>query len=44
MGAGGGTEVLGVTLAFFFFNIFLLRDTCFTEFYCFLSNLNMNQP
>jgi len=24
--------------------IFLLRDNCFTEFCCFLSNLNMNQP
>ena len=29
-----------------FFNlfIFLLKDNCFTEFYCILSNLNMNQP
>ena len=24
--------------------LFLLKDNCFTEFYCFLSNLNMNQP
>ena len=24
--------------------IFLLMDNCFTEFSCFLSNLNMNQP
>ena len=24
--------------------IFLLKDNCFTEFCCFLSNLNMNQP
>ena len=23
---------------------FLLKDSCFTEFCCFLSNLNMNQP
>ena len=23
---------------------FLLKDNCFTEFCCFLSNLNMNQP
>ena len=28
-----------------FFNFFiLLKDNCFTEFCCFLSNLNMNQP
>ena len=27
----------------FFFNL-LLKDNCFTEFCCFLSNLNMNQP
>ena len=27
-----------------FFFIFLLQDNCFTEFCCFLSNLNMNQP
>ena len=25
-------------------NIFLLKENCFTEFCCFLSNLNMNQP
>ena len=24
--------------------IYLLKDNCFTEFCCFLSNLNMNQP
>ena len=24
--------------------VFLLNDNFFTEFYCFLSNLNMNQP
>ena len=23
---------------------FFLKDNCFTEFCCFLSNLNMNQP
>ena len=29
----------------FFFNVFFsLKDNCFTEFCCFLSNLNMNQP
>ena len=28
--------------AFFFFNF--LKDNCFIEFYCFLSNLNTNQP
>ena len=27
-----------------FKKIFLLKDNCFTEFCCFLSNLNMNQP
>ena len=26
------------------FIYFLLKDNCFTEFCCFLSNLNMNQP
>ena len=30
--------------AFFFLIYFLLKDNCFTEFCCFLSNLNMNQP
>ena len=28
----------------FFKYIFLLKDNCFTEFFCFLSNHNMNQP
>ena len=30
----------------FFFKLihFLLKDNCFTEFCCLLSNLNMNQP
>ena len=28
----------------FFLIYFLLKDNCFTEFCCFLSNLNMNQP
>ena len=28
----------------FFFLYFLLKDNCFTEFCCFLSSLNMNQP
>ena len=31
-------------LSFSFKFIFLLKDNCFTEFCCFLSNLNMNQP
>ena len=31
-------------LSFFFSFYFLLKDNCFTEFCCFLSNLNMNQP
>ena len=36
-------------LVYFFFNFFfliyfLLKDNCFTEFCCFLSNFNMNQP
>ena len=26
------------------FIYFLLKDNCFTEFCCFLPNLNMNQP
>ena len=31
--------------SFFKINLFLLlKDNCFTEFCCFLSNLNMNQP
>ena len=30
-------------LIIFIFN-FLLKDNCFTEFCCFLSNVNMNQP
>ena len=29
---------------FYFFINLLLKDYCFTEFRCFLSNLNMNQP
>ena len=28
----------------FYLFIYLLKDYCFTEFCCFLSNLNMNQP
>ena len=31
-------------LLFFFLFIFKLKDNCFTEFFCFLSNINMNQP
>ena len=30
-------------VTFFFLFILLLKDSCFTEFCCFLSNLNMNQ-
>ena len=29
---------------FDFFSYFLLKDNCFTDFCCFLSSLNMNQP
>ena len=36
--------VLLLSLTFFFINLFfLLKDNCFTEFCCFLSNLKMNQ-
>ena len=31
-------------LNFFFLFLFLSKDNCFTEFFCFLSNLDMNQP
>ena len=30
-------------MLFFFFHSFLLKDNCFTEFCCFLSNLNMKK-
>ena len=36
-------EAGGQTKPFFKF-IFLLKDNCFIEFCCFLSNLSMNQP
>ena len=38
--------LLGYGLPFWFFSFlyFLLKENCFTEFCCFLSNLNMNQP
>ena len=29
---------------YFFKKIFFIKDNCFTEFCCFLSNLDMNQP
>ena len=29
---------------FFLFIFFLLKDNCFTDFCCFLSNINRNQP
>ena len=29
---------------FFYFNCFFIEGFCLTEFCCFLSNLNMNQP
>ena len=32
-------DPLGYSFVFFF-----LKDNCFTDFCCFLSNLNMNQP
>ena len=36
---------LYLTIILFFKLInFLLKDNCFTEFCCFLSNLNTNQP
>ena len=38
-GEGNGNQL---QYSFFFF--FPLKDNCFTEFCCFLSNLNMNQP
>ena len=31
-------------ILFFKLIYFFLKDNCFTEFCCFLSNLNMNQP
>ena len=30
-------------LNYYFLIYFLLKDNCFTEFCCFVSNLNMNQ-
>ena len=33
-----------ITSYFFGYVYFLLKDNCFTEFCCFLSNLNVNQP
>ena len=38
------TVVVLCLLFFKKFIFFLLKDNCFTEFWCFLSNLNMNQP
>ena len=32
------------TVADFILFTFYLKDDCFTQFCCFLSNLNMNQP
>ena len=37
---GGGRCFLSLKNVFFF----KLKDNCFTEFCCFLSNFNMNQP
>ena len=38
-------KILHVCVFFFTkFIYFLMKDNCFTEFCCFLSNLNMNQP
>ena len=41
--------LINISICFFPFFLFpfsflLLKDNCFTEFCCFLSNLNMNQP
>ena len=33
-----------VCLYVFYFTYFSLKDNCLTEFCCFLSNFNMNQP
>ena len=40
------TYTIYLIILFSFLNlfIFLLKGNCFTEFFCFLSNLNMNQP
>ena len=39
-GVGLLDHMVDLLLAFFFFNLFfLLKDNCFTEFCCFLSNL-----
>ena len=40
----GKVEFATIKMAFFKFIYFLLKDNRFTEFYCFLSNLSMNQP
>ena len=40
----GGLWLEGINISGFLLKfIFLLKDNCFTEFCCFLSNLNMNQ-
>ena len=36
-------QFFGAQFYFFLLIYFLLKDNCFTEFCCFLSNLNMNQ-
>ena len=33
-----------VSFFFLIYDFFLFKDNCFTEFCCFLSNLNMNKP
>ena len=37
-------EIEVMFMVSFFQTYFLLKDNCFIEFCCFLSNLNMNQP
>ena len=37
-------QFFGAQFYFFLLIYLLLKDNCFTEFCCFLSNLNMNQP
>ena len=41
---GGGPTLRSMVREMRCFIIFFLRDNCFTEFCCLLSNLNMSQP
>ena len=38
------SQFLSILFVLFLLTYFLLKDNCFIEFCCFLSNLNMNQP